>query len=233
MHVRPWPPARTCSPLALLVAAALGVVASTQVDDVRTGLVLVAAELVLAPLAVGRPTQALRRLVPGTFAAVSLGASSWWFAGQPPTTAVTAGLRILALVVPASLLAAWIDPSRLGDELAQWLRLPARPVVASVAALQQLEELGTAWTTLDRVRHVRGLGPTRAPWSRVRHVGSLTFALLVHTLRRSGQLALAMDARAFATAQRRTWARAPQWHRRDTVLVALAALVALTPLLAR
>lgn len=224
-----WPPVRSCSPLALLVAAACGVVGSTQVDDVRTGLLLVGAELALAPLAVGRPAQALRRLLPGAFAAVSLGASSWWFAGHPPATALTAALRILALVVPASLLAAWIDPSRLGDELAQWLRLPARPVVASVAALQQLEELGTAWTTLDRVRHVRGLGPTRSPWSRVRHVGSLTFALLVHTLRRSGQLALAMDARAFATAQRRTWARAPRWHRRDTGTVVVAAAAAAIP----
>ena len=98
-----------------------------------------------------------------------------------------------------------------------------------MAALQQLEELSTTWTTLDRVRHVRGLGPTRSPWSRTKHVGSLTFALLVHTLRRSGQLALAMDARGFATAHRRTWARAPHWGGRDTVLVLLAAAVALAP----
>jgi energy-coupling factor transporter transmembrane protein EcfT len=216
--------------LALLLAAALAVVGSTQVHDVRDGLAMVGVELLLAPLAVVRPGTALRRLVPGLVAAASLGASSWWLAGNDPQTALAAGLRILALVLPASLVAAWVDPSRLGDELAQWLRLPARAVVASVAALQQLEELSTTWTSLDRVRHVRGLGPTRSPWSRGRHVGSLTFALLVHTLRRSGQLALAMDARGFATAHRRTWARAPHWGGRDTVLVALAALVAATPL---
>jgi energy-coupling factor transporter transmembrane protein EcfT len=226
-----WPPSARCSPLALLSAAALAVVGSTQVHDVHDGLAMVAAELLLAPLAVGRPADALRRLAPGLLAAGSLGASSWWFAGNDPATALAAGLRILALVLPAALVASWIDPSRLGDELAQWLRLPGRPVVASVAALQQLEELGAAWTTLDRVRHVRGLGPTRAPWSRARHVGVLTFALLVHTLRRSGQLALAMDARGFATAHRRSWARAPHWGARDTVLVVLAGLVAVIPLL--
>ena len=225
-----WPPSARCSPLALLLAAGLAVVGSTQVHDVRDGLAMVGVELLLGPLAVVRPGAALRRLVPGLVAAVSLGASSWWLAGNDSATALAAGLRILALVLPASLLAAWVDPSRLGDELPQWLRLPARAVVASVAALQQLEELSTTWTTLDRVRHVRGLGPTRSPWSRARHVGSLTFALLVHTLRRSGQLALAMDARGFATAHRRTWARAPRWASRDTVLVALAALVAVTPL---
>lgn len=225
-----WPPIARCSPLALLSAAALAVVGSTQVRDVRDGLVMVAAELLLAPLAVGRPGQALRRLVPGLLAAVSLGASSWWLAGNDPATALAAGLRILALVLPASLVATWVDPSRLGDELAQWLRLPPRPVVASVAAMQQLEELGRAWTTLDRVRHVRGLGPSRSVWSRLKHVGSLTFALLVHTLRRSGQLALAMDARGFATAHRRTWARAAHWAGRDTALIVLAALVSATPM---
>jgi energy-coupling factor transport system permease protein len=224
-----WPPAALCSPLALLSAAALTVIGSTQVHDVRDGIVMVTAELLLAPLAVARLGQAVRRLAPGAVAALSLGASSWWFAGNDGPTAWTAGLRILALVLPASLAATWVDPSRLGDELAQWVRLPARAVVASVAAMQQLEELGTAWTTLDRVRHARGLGPTRTPWSRARHVGSLTFALLVHTLRRSGQLALAMDARGFAAAQHRTWARAPRWRVRDSVLVVAALAVALTP----
>ncbi len=228
-----WPPLARCSPLALLGAAALTVLGSTQVHDVRSGLAMVGAELVLAPLAVRRPAQALRRLVPGLVAAASLGASSWWLAGNDGPTAVAAGLRILALVLPASLLAAWVDPSRLGDELGQWLRLPARAVVASVAAMQQLEELGSAWTTLDRVRHVRGLGPSRAPWSQARHVSALTFALLVHTLRRSGRLALAMDVRGFATAQRRTWAEPPRWRGRDTLLVAAASAVAVVPLLAR
>lgn len=227
-----WPPAAGCSPLALLSAAALAVIGSTQVHDVRAGVVMVAVELLLAPLAVARPAAALRRLVPGALAAASLGASSWWLAGNDGATAWAAGLRVLALVVPASLVAAWVDPSRLGDELAQWLRLPARAVVASVAAMQQLEELGTAWTTLARVRHARGLGPSRSPWSRARYVGSVTFALLVHTLRRSGQLALAMDARGFATAHRRSWARAPRWRPRDTVLVVAGALVAVTPLVA-
>ena len=228
-----WPPTAGCSPLALLLASALAIVGSTQVDDVRSGLAMVGAELLLAPLAVRRPRDAVRRAAPGLVAATSLGASSWWIAGQPPDTAVAAGLRILALVLPGSLLAAWVDPSRLGDELAQWLRLPARPVVAAVAAMQQLDALGEQWRTLDRVRHVRGLGPSRWPWSRARHVASLTFALLVQTLRRSGQLAVAMDARGFASAHQRSWAQPPTWRTRDTALVVVAAGVALVPLVAR
>ena len=228
-----WPPTARCSPLALLLASALAIVGSTQVDDVRNGLVMVGAELLLAPLAVRRVGDAVRRALPGLVAATSLGASGWWIAGQPPETALTAGLRILALVLPGSLLAAWVDPSRLGDELAQWLRLPARPVVASVASLQQLDSLGEQWRTLDRVRHVRGLGPTRWPWSRARHVASLTFALLVQTLRRAGQLSVAMDARGFAVAQQRSWAQPPTWRARDTVLVVVSVGLGLLPVAAR
>ena len=226
---RAWPPVAGCSPSALLLASVLAVAGSTQVDDVRGGLVVLVAELLLAPLAVRRLPDAVRRLVPGVLAATSLGASSWWIAGQPAPTALVAGLRILALVVPGSLLAAWVDPSRLGDELAQWLRLPARPVVAAVAALQQLDALGEQWRTLDRVRHVRGLGPSRWPWSQARHLAALTFALLVQTLRRSGRLAVAMDARGFADARSRTWAQPPRWAPRDSALVALAAVVATLP----
>ena len=224
-----WPPTARCSPLALLVASALAIVGSTQVHTVRAGLAMVGAELLIAPLAVRHVGDAVRRVLPGLVAATSLGASSWWIAGQPPETAVTAGLRILALVLPGSLLAAWVDPSRFGDELAQWLRLPARPVVAAVAALQQLDSLGEQWRTLDRVRHARGLGPSRWPWSRARHVASLTFALLVQTLRRAGQLAVAMDARGFATAHQRSWAQPPTWRARDTVLVVVAVGIALVP----
>ena len=224
-----WPPTARCSPLALLVASALAIVGSTQVHTVRAGLAMVGAELLLAPLAVRHIGDAVRRVLPGLVAATSLGASSWWIAGQPPETAVTAGLRILALVLPGSLLAAWVDPSRFGDELAQWLRLPARPVVAAVAALQQLDSLGEQWRTLVRVRHARGLGPSRWPWSRARHVASLTFALLVQTLRRAGQLAVAMDARGFATAHQRSWAQPPTWRARDTVLVVVAVGIAMVP----
>ena len=226
---RAWPPVAGCSPSALLLASLLAVAGSTQVDDVRTGLAVLGAELALSPLAVRHWPDAVRRVVPGVLAATSLGASSWWIAGQPAPTALAAGLRILALIVPGSLLAAWVDPSRLGDELSQWLRLPARPVVAAVAAMQQLDALGEQWRTLDRVRHVRGLGPSRWPWSQVRHLAALTFALLVQTLRRSGRMAVAMDARGFADARVRTWAQPPHWASRDSLLVVVTAVVATLP----
>src|SRR4029079_9850782 len=84
----------------------------------------------------------------------------------------------------------------------QRLRLPARPVVAAVAALHRFEGLGEQWDQVARVRRGRGLGPGRAPLSRGRHVAALTFGLLIQTLRQAGRMAVAMEARGFSPAAR-------------------------------
>ena len=142
---------------------------------------------------------------------------------------MAAGLRILVLVLPGSLLTANLDSSRLGDDLAQRLHLPARPVVAAVAALQRVEELGAVWAQAAWARRVRGLGAGAAPIARVREVAALTFVLLVQTVRRAGRMAVAMDARGFAAARQRTWAEPSRWRRADTVLLLVGLAVAALP----
>lgn len=227
-----WPPAARCGPLAILLVSLLAVLGSVFVRDWRVGLVTLATQLALAPLAVRRVRSAAARLVPGLLAAVSIGWSSWLLGGHDVVTGVTAGLRILVLVLPGALLTAYLDPSRLGDDLAQRLHLPARPVVATVAALQRVEDLTQVWADAAWARRVRGLGAGRSPLARIREAASLTFVLLVQSLRQAGRMAVAMDARGFAGARRRTWAVPTRWHVGDTVLVVLgAALAALPPVL--
>jgi energy-coupling factor transport system ATP-binding protein len=51
--------------------------------------------------------------------------------------------------------------------------------------------------------------------------------LLVRTLHAAAELAVAMDARGFATARARSWWLPAPWRWRDTLLVALATLPAL------
>ena len=70
--------------------------------------------------------------------------------------------RVLRL--PGVLLAARVDPFVLGDHLGQRLRLPARPVVAAVAALQRFESLDQQWHQLRRTRRVRGLDAGGRRW---------------------------------------------------------------------
>jgi len=148
-------------------------------------------------------------------------------------TAAVAGMRILVLAWPGSVMVGFIDPGRLGDYAAQTLRLPARPVAAVTAALQRFTGLAQTWTDLDRARRVRGVAPGRRPDAVLRYTGSMTFALLAAALRGASQTSIAMDARGFESAARRTWAEPARWSRLDVAALSLAALLGLTPIMLR
>ena len=144
-----------------------------------------------------------------------------------------AGLRVLALVLPSAVVLPFVDPDALGDHLAQRLHLPARPVVAFSAALQRFQAFGDLWAELALARRVRGVGGGRSPLARVREVGATTFGLVVGVLGQAATLALAMDARGFAGARRRTWAGRAAWTRWDTAAVVLGLAPTLVALLCR
>lgn len=176
-----------------------------------------------------------RRLLPGLLAIASVGFSSWLLSsGQDVEAGLTAGLRVAFFVLPGVMMAGLIDPFILGDHLAQRLRLPARPVVAAVAALGRFETLGEQWQQLTRIRRVRGLGAGRSPLARGRELAALTFGLLVQSLRQAGRMAVAMESRGFSlnrSGAPRSWAEPAPWGRADSALMILGLLVALVPLL--
>jgi energy-coupling factor transporter transmembrane protein EcfT len=217
------------NPLVLLAMGLLAVVASFGVRDLTVALAMVGVIAVLAvafvPGLVGNSWRLLAPLVGGA----SVTFSTWLLAGRHESIAATAGLRVLVLALPGVLVAPFIDPSRLGDQLAQRLRLPARPVAAVTASLQRFEDLGAVWAQLDRARRVRGLGPGRSPIAHVRHVAGMTFGLLVSTLRSSARMAVAMDARGFATARHRSWAEPAPWTQVDSAVLAGATGFAALP----
>jgi energy-coupling factor transporter transmembrane protein EcfT len=163
-------------------------------------------------------------------AAVTIVYSTWRLGGHDEREALTAGLRIIVLAWPGSVVAGYVDPARLADFLAQSLHLPARMVAAFSAALQRFTSFGHAWTQIERARRVRGFGPTANPVSWFVHSASMAFAMLVHALRGASQTAIAMDARGFATAHDRTWAEPATWTRPDvSVVVAGLALALVAP----
>lgn len=137
--------------------------------------------------------------------------------------ALTAALRILVLAWPGAVVVAFVDPSRLGDELAQRLRVPGRFVASFVAVLQRTTDLETSWQQIARVRRARGL---------LRDPGAMTFSMLASSLRGAGRMAVAMDARGFAGATRRSWAEPARWARRDTVGLVVAAALGAVPVVA-
>ena len=226
--------AGACGPLSLLGACALLLLGALFVRDLPVALAGTGVELLLAPLVLGWGRPSLRRLAPGLLAVLSVAFSNWLLSpGHDVAAGATAGLRVAFFVLPGVLLAARVEPFALGDHLGQRLHLPARPVVAAVAALQRFESLDTQWHQLRRTRRVRGLDGGRSPVARGGQLAALTVGLLVQSLRQAGRMAVAMEARGFsaplAQGRRRSWAEPAPWLRADSLMMALGLAVAAVP----
>ena len=135
-------------------------------------------------------------------------------------------LRVLAIALPVVLLSADVDPTDLGDGLSQVLHLPERFVIGAVAALRMLTLLRDDLDAMRRSRRARGI----ADQGKIKYWFSLSFGLLVMSLRRAGKLATAMEARGFGGPRKRSWARESKLHSRDWAVMAVCLAVALAAL---
>lgn len=221
-------------PLGLLLAALSVLVLPALLQSWRQGLAVLTVQVALGLLGLaapgpgrsptGRVAGVLRRLAPALLAVVGVGWSAWLLGGRDVEVAAGAALRVTCLVVPSAFVVGYLDPERLGDHLAQRLHLPARAVVAATAALQRVQSFDVLWAELLTTRRVRGIRADHGPVARLREVGAVTVGLLVGALGQAGVLALAMDARGFAGAHRRSWAGPAPWRLADSLAV-LAGLV--------
>lgn len=220
------------NPLAQISIGLLALVGSFWVRSVTVGLIALVAYGLLALLFLPGWRYPAVCLAFTAFASATIFYSTWRLGGRDVGQAFTAALRILVLAWPGSVMAGYVDPTRLADYLAQSLRLPARLMAALAAALQKFTGFGLAWQQLDRVRTVRGYGAGRNPLTQTRHAANMSFALLVHAMRGATSTSIAMDARGFATAHGRTWADPAPWTRLDRGMLAVAALLAAIPITA-
>ena len=222
--------ARTAyGPLSLLAVSLAPIAGATAIHSARHGILAVGILVAVAPLVIRDWRSTMRRVGFVSVATVSVGLSTWLYGGRDLDVALGAVLRIYYLVIPATVLTPFIDATALGDHLGQRLRLPARAVVASTVALERLESLGRQWEQIGRARRARGVGADGGLLNRARVSAAMTFALLVSTMRMVGPMSLAMDARGFAAAHRRTWAEAAPWQPRDTAILLAGLAIAVLP----
>ena len=174
------------------------------------------------PLLLAAPLGALSMLL-----YASPGGTVYWQFGPAAISdhsmwlALGIGLRMCAIVMPAIALLDRIDPTDMGDGLAQILHLPARPVLAALAGARMMSLMAADWKALERARRARGVGDS----SRIHSFLRGSFSLLVFALRRSGKLATTMEARGFGAAGKRTWARPSRLRAADAVLMVVAIAV--------
>jgi energy-coupling factor transport system ATP-binding protein len=210
---------------------------SLAVTTISKGLAAVAG-LAIAALIIslaGLRIPSAKVLLPGLVAVLSIGLSNWYLSSDlDPAGGAIAAMRVAMFVIPGILLATQLRPIALGDQLAQVLRLPARPVVAAVAAMQRMSVTIGLWDELRFIHKIRGLGGGRSVVSRGRGFAHLVFALLVQSIRGAGTTAVSMDARGFSRAfggpgGRRTWAETAKRGKLDLIVLCLAAAVAFLP----
>lgn len=135
---------------------------------------------------------------------------------QSLSLAVAIMIRIMAVALPVIVLTKGIDPTELGDGLAQVARLPERFVIGSVAGVRLLKLFQRDWAALARARRARGV----AEMGKIRGALGMAFSLLVLAIRRGTKLATAMEARGFGGNTPRTWARPSTVGWRDGAVVA-------------
>jgi energy-coupling factor transporter transmembrane protein EcfT len=222
---------------ALGVALLVDLVLLVSVDAV-TAATAVLAELLLTPFT-GIPLPRLaRRSVPLLVAAAVAGVTITLYGRTAGTVhlrwglvvvsdgslelALATALRILAIGLPAVILLAGMDATRLADALGGRLHLPARFVLAGLAAVRLVEVFQQDWGTIALARRARGVGDA----NRIRRLPGQVFALLVVALRRASLLATAMEARGLGAAERRTWSRPSPFGRTDLAVLAAGLLVA-------
>jgi energy-coupling factor transporter transmembrane protein EcfT len=222
-------PLAQAGPLSLLICSIAPAVGAIAIADARTGLVCVALNVAAVGWLVADVRAAAIRLGLGAIAALSIFVSSWLYGGHDLDASVGAALRIVYLVLPGAVVASRIRPSALADHLAQRAHLPDRVAVTAAVALARVDALGETWGQIMRARRARGLGHDGGVVRRLRAASGTAFGLLVASMRRTGSLAVAMDARGFAHAAQRTWAEPAPWLSGDWVVTAIGVGLAAAP----
>lgn len=234
-------PLERVNPFILLIALAVMTFPLFVTVDVVSAAVALGLVLLLLPFTGWGPKMMVRRLWPvfvaAPLAAISMllyarpGGEVYWSWGPASITqnsvdlAIAISLRVLALGIPALVILTGTRPTEMADALTQTGRLPARPVLATLAGVRLVALMLDDWQALQRARRSRGV----REGAKLGAFFKGAFALFTFALRRAGTLSITMEARGFGASTERSHARVATTGRADWVMMAVAVLV---PLLA-
>ena len=224
----PRAPLTRANPLAKLGAAAtLMFVLFLSVDPVTPALLLPAIA-VAAGLSGIRPVALLGRTWPLFIAATSASVVNGLFGSGGPSLlgGLAIGLRLIAIALAGVVAFITIDPTDLADSLMQHLRAPPRFAVGALAAFRLLPIFASEWETIGLARRARGIDDRSSWLRRAVSFRERSCTLLVAAIRRGVRLALAMDARGFASMTCRTIARPQPFTGLDRALLGSSFMLA-------
>lgn len=218
------------NPLALASIGVFAVLGSLFIREFWVGVLSLSIYLIVGTLFV-RPKKYL--VITFGFAllpALAVAYSTWRLGTGGVDQAVVAAIRIIVLAWPGSVVALFIDPMRLGDYLAQSLKMPSAFVVATTSAGTQAGNLSRSFGIIRSSRRIRGLQARGI--QRIPQAFSVLFSLFVSGMRQATDQAIVLQARGFVPGAERTWAGPATWTRLDVVVVLVAGALAVLPALA-
>ena len=228
--LRPDPraPLARANPVAKLVAATILMAVLFVASGPITPTIVLAAIVACLPLTGLAASTLLSRTWPILVAALMVGVFNVLLApasagGPDLVNGLGLGLRLLGIALSGVIALATTDPTDLADSLQQQARLSPRLAVGALAAVRMLPILAVEWQLLGMARRARGVSAGWSPLAAARLAFGKLLALLVGSVRRATRLAMAMDARGFATEGCRTISRPQRLRLADAGLVAAAA----------
>ncbi|MDQ3702097.1 MAG: energy-coupling factor transporter transmembrane protein EcfT, partial [Chloroflexota bacterium] len=139
---------------------------------------------------------------------------------------VAIGLRGLAIGALSVTFVLTTDPTDLVVSLIRQARVPFRIGYALLAGYRFLPFFAQEYEQVRLAQRVRGQTESGPPWVRLRRRLGYVWPLASSAIRRAARVAVAMDSRGFAAAQRRTYYRDVPVGWRDAVCAAVAVVIA-------
>jgi len=147
--------------------------------------------------------------------------------GQPPTQMIfyesfAAAYRLVALLASFSIFFLTTTPEEIGMTLTK-LRIPYMYVFAFISAIRFTPILAEELQTIVDSQRSRGLELDRGnPLTRLRRYIPILVPLIVNVLRRSYELAEAMEVKCFGASEKRTYLKELKLRPKDLAVIVLA-----------